>query len=151
MKLRKKYIPLGVLGNAIQYGIPLTYVIWQYDIFKFEEAQKSLTGWGFIVVAIIYFIFQNKIKDFIADYDNKLGQVAKKGKWGFIFLILAGFLAFSRLWIDGAFYFLLTLGASNMIALPFYARFYSKKEEYKELKLLILKSKREAQIKGISV
>ena len=27
----------------------------------------------------------------------------------------------------------------------------AKKEEYKELKLLILKSKREAQIKGISV
>jgi hypothetical protein len=150
MKLKRRYRWWGLLGNIIQYGIPLSYIIWQYDIFQFEEAGNSITGWGFIVVAIIYFIFQNKIKDLIADYDNRLGQVAKKAKWGFIFIILGGLLAVSRLWIDGAMYFMLTLGLSNILALPFYGRFYSKKEEYKELRDLIKKQKQQDKIKGIT-
>ncbi len=150
MKLKRRYIWWGLLGNLIQYGIPLSYIVWRYDIFKFEDAGKSITGWGLVVIAIIYFIFQSKIKDFIADYDNKLGQVAKKGKWGFIFLTIAGFLALANLWIDGMLYFMLTLGASNIVSLMAYAPYYIKKQEHKELKTMIKQKKREDKIKSIT-
>ena len=150
MKLKRRYIWWGLLGNLIQYGVPLSYIVWRYDIFKFEDAGKSVTGWGMVVIAIIYFIFQNKIKEFISDYDNKLGQVSKKGKWGFIFLTIAGFLALANLWIDGMLYFMLTLGGSNILSLIAYAPYYAKKAEYKELKSMIIQRKREEKIKSIA-
>lgn len=151
MKLKKKYIVWGVLGNLIQYGVPLSYIIWQYDIFRFEEAGRSLTGWAFVVIAIVFFLLKDKIKNMVKDYNEHLGEVAQKAKWGFIFLALGLFLALANLWINGALYFMFTLGISNVISLIFYAPYYSKKQDYIDLKALIKEEKQRAKIKGVTV
>lgn len=151
MKLKRNYIIWGVIGNIIQYGVPLSYIIWQYDIFQFEEAQKSLTGWGFVIIAILFFFFKDKIMNMIKDYNNHLGEVAQKAKWGFIFLGLGIFLALANLWIKGALYFMLTLGISNLISLIFYAPYYNNKTEYQELKSLIKSERQKAKIKSVTI
>lgn len=151
MKLKRNYIFWGILGNLIQYGIPLSYIIWQYEIFQFEEAQKSLTGWGFVIIGIIFFFFKDKIMNMVRDYNNHLGEVSKKAKWGFLFLGLGIFLALASLWITGAKYFMLTLGISNLISLIFYTPYYSRKTEYQELKKLIKEERQKAKIKGVTI
>lgn len=151
MRLKKNYRFFGLLANLIQYGIPLSYIVYRYDIFENEEAKKSITGWGLIIFAIIYFIFQNKIKESIRSYDQRLGLVAKKGKWGMFFSMVALFLGFASLWIDGMIYFMATLGLSNLFSLPFWNIYYKRKTEYDELKQLIIQKQREQKIKGVTI
>jgi hypothetical protein len=151
MKLKRNYILWGIMGNLIQYGTPLSYIVWQYDIFKFEEEGRSLTGWAFVSIAIIFFMFKDKITTAIKTYDTHLGQVAQKAKWGFIFVALGGFLALAELWIDGALHFMFTLGISNLVSLIFYTPYFNKKKEYVELKGLIKTRLQEQKIKGVII
>lgn len=151
MRLKRNFIFAGIISNILQYGIPLSYIFYRYDIIKNEDAGKSITGWGLIGVAIIYFIFQNKIKEGLQSYDKRLGMVAQKGKWGMIFLVLTLFLAFASLWVNGMIWFLGTLAVSNLISLPVWGIYYRRKTEYDELKKLIIQKQREQKIKGVTI
>ncbi len=150
-KLKKNYIGYGIFGNVAQYGLPISYIVWQYEIFKFEEATKSLTGWGFVTIAIAYFLLKDKIKNFVTQYNDNLGQVAQKGKWGIGFLTFGAFLALASLWITGAMWFLLVLGGSNLLSLPIYSLYFTKKKDYTETKTMILNKRKEEKIKGLTI
>lgn len=133
-KLSKKYVWFGVGGTVVQYGLPLSYIIYRYDIFKSDNAMYQLTGWGIIAVGIIGFLLRNKIKAFVDDYNTHLGGTAQRGKWGLGFLTLGGLLALSSLWINGMLWFMLVAGGSNLLSLLFYAPYDKKHAEYKIMK-----------------
>lgn len=151
MKLSKKYIWWGVLGNVVQYGIPLSYIVYRYEIFKFEEAQKSLTGYGMIGATILFFAFRNKVKMIIEDYNKHLGMTAQKGKWGIGFLTMFGVLALASLWIQGMMWFTFTVGVSNLASLLAYKPYYDGKKNYQEDLEFVKKDKREKRLKSVSV
>lgn len=148
-KLKKDYVWWAIVGMLVQYGIPLTYIIWAYDIFKFND--RSLSGWGIMAVAIVLILLKNKIQDFVVDYNKHLSETAKRGKWGFIFLIIALFLMLSQYWVQSMLIFFVVLGFSNLGSLFLYAPYDRKKREYIELKELIHKKEQEEKIKGITV
>lgn len=150
-KLSKKYIWWGSLGTLIQYGVPLSYIVYRYDIFKFEEAQNSLTGWGIIGIGVIFFMFRNKLKMMVEDYNKHLGMTGQKGKWGIAFFTMFGILALSTLWINGMMWFMFTLGVSNLASLPAYSKFYIGKKEYQDDVEFIKVKKREDKLKGLTV
>ena len=150
-KLSKKYRWLWFGGATIQYGIPLSYIIYQYDIFRFEEAQTSLTGWGIIALAIPFFAFRNKIKTIIHDYNTNLGVTAQRGKWGLFFITMFGVFALASLWLHGMMWFMFTLGVSNLGSLLFYSPYDTKHQEYKELSTLLKTKAQEEKIKGVSI
>lgn len=150
-KLKKNYVWWAVVATLVQYGLPITYIIWAYDIFEFEESGNSLTGWGIIIIAIIITLLKNKIQDFIVDYNSHLSATAKRGKWGFVFLIVGLFLMLAQYWLQNTLIFFLVLGFSNLISLIFYAPYDKQKTEYIELKEAILEKQREEKIKGITI
>ena len=135
-KLSKKYMWFGVGGTLIQYGLPLSYIIYRYDIFKSDNAMYQLTGWGIIAVGIVGFLLRNKVKAFVDDYNTHLGNTAQRGKWGVGFLTLGGLLALSSLWINGMLWFMLVAGGSNILSLAFYGPYDKKHNEYKQMKAL---------------
>ena len=132
MKLKKDYIFYGILGNLIQYGLPISYITWRYEIFKFEEV--SVTGWGAIGVMIGIFFLKDKIKNLIQSYNDDLGNVAKKGKWGIVFGVVAGILYASQFFIEGMLWLFIVLGGSNLLSLIPYSAFYNKKDMYLAVK-----------------
>lgn len=149
MKLKKDYIYYGILGNLLQYGIPISYISWRYEIFKFEET--SLTGWGAIVVIISSFLLRNKIKDFVTNYNDNLGNVAKKGKWGIFFGSVALLLYVSQFFIEGMIWLFIILGGSNLLALIPYSFYYNKKDDYLAVKEEIKKDRIMNKAKGVSI
>lgn len=148
-RLKREYIWWAVVGMLVQYGVPMAYIIWAYDIFKFEE--RSLSGWGIILIAIALVLLKNKIQDFVVDYNSHLNETAKRGKWGFIFIIIALFLMLSQYWIQSMLIFFLVLGFSNFASLLLYTPYDRKKKDYIELKELIYKKTQEEKIKGITI
>lgn len=149
MKLKKNYIYFGLFGNLIQYGLPISYIVWRYEIFKFE--QTSITGWGALIVIITSFLLRNKIKDFVQSYNDNLGNVAKKGKWGIFFGTVALLLYTSQFFIEGMTWLFVILGGSNLLALIPYSFYYNKKEEYLEVKEEIRKERIMNKAKGVEV
>ena len=148
-KIKKDYVWWAVLGMLIQYGIPVSYIIWTYDVFKFEE--RSLTGWGIILIAIVLILVRNKVQDFVVDYNKHLSITAKRGKWGFTFLIVALFLMLSQYWIETILIFFLVLAASNLLSLVAYAPYDRKKKDYIELKEMLEEKRKQEKMKGLSV
>ena len=151
MKLKRNYVWWGVLGNVIQYGIPLSYIVYRYEIFQFKEAQTSLTGWGMIGAMVAFFMFRNKIKMFVEDYNKHLGMTAQKGKWGIFFLTMFGVLALASLWIHGMMWFAFAVGVSNLISLLAYKPYFDGKKNYLEDKDFLKKEQREQRLKSVSI
>lgn len=149
MKLKKNYVYFGLLGNLIQYGTPISYIIWRYEIFKFE--QTSITGWGALVVIISGFLLRNKIRDFVHNYNDNLGNVAKKGKWGIFFGTIAGLLFVSQFYIQGMIWLFIVLGGANLLSLIPYSAYYNKKEDYLAVKEEIKKERIMNKAKGVEI
>lgn len=150
-KMKRSYIWWAVAATLVQYGIPLTYIIWTYDIFQFEEQGSSLTGWGIISVAIFVILLRNKIKDFVVDYNEHLSMTAKRSKWGLIFLLTGLFLMLAQYWLQSTLIFFLVLGFSNLVSLGFYFPYDKKKKEYLEMQELIKEKLREQKMKEVTI
>ena len=151
LRMRKKYAWWGVAGTLVQYGIPLSYIIWAYDIFQFEEGGRSLTGWGIVSVGIVVALFKNKVQEFVLDYNKHLSATAQRGKWGFTFLFVALFLGLAQYWLQNTLIFFLVLGGSNLLSLTLYSPYDRKKTEYLQLKEILLEKQREEKVKGLSI
>jgi hypothetical protein len=137
MKLKKDYILPEAFANLLQYGLPLAYVLSVYNVFGNEETVRQITGGTILFVGIVWFFFRSRIKKFVNDYNTHLGEVAQKAKWGIIFSGLVIVLALAQFWIQGAMMFFATLGASNLVSLPFYTIARNRETKYKELKKYI--------------
>jgi hypothetical protein len=133
-KLSRSYVWYGIGATLVQYGIPLSYVIYRYDIFRTQDNPYQLTGWGIIAIAIIGLLFRNKIKTFIQDYNTHLSKTAQRGKWGVTFLSVAGILALASLWIDGALWFFVVTGSSNLVSLSLYKPYDVRHKDYLDMK-----------------
>jgi hypothetical protein len=151
LKMPRSYAWWGVGGTVVQYGIPLSYIVWQYDIFQFEEGGRSITGWGIVFAAILVSLFKNKVQEFVIDYNKHLNTTAQRGKWGFSFLFVALFLGLAQYWLQNTLIFFLVLGGSNLLSLALYSPYDKKKTEYIEMKDLLLEKQREEKIKGMSL
>lgn len=150
-KLKRNYGWWAFSAMLVQYGIPLSYIVYAYDIFEFEQAGQSITGWGIVSIAIVLTLMKNKIQDFVVDYNKHLNKTAQRGKWGFIFLIIGLFLMLAQYWLQSTLIFFLVLGGSNLLSLALYAPYDKNKTEYLELKDIIIQKAREEKIKGLSV
>jgi len=122
----------GLLGTAIQVGIPLWYVAYTYNIFTFENARYALTGWGMIFFAIGAFALRGKIKGWAESY-NTLGATASRAKWGHIFLTIFIVLAISSFFINAFLWFFGILTASNYLSLFAYAPYDVEVQKQREL------------------
>jgi hypothetical protein len=148
-KPKKHYVWWSVLGTLIQYGIPLSYIIWTYDIFLFKG--NSLTGWGMIVIGIVLVLIKNKVVDLVVDYNKHLNETAKRGKWGFIFLAISLFLMLSQYWITSILIFFIILGVSNFVSLLVYAPYDKQKKNFIEMQDLIERKRLDSKLKGLSI
>ncbi len=130
--LDNKVKAFGVLGFAIQVGIPLWYVAWKYNIFTFENARYAITGWGMIFFAMIAFFMRGKIKMWVDNY-NTLGVTASRAKWGHVFLTVFIILAISSFFINAFLWFFGILTFSNYMSLIAYAPYDVQVQKQKEL------------------
>ncbi|NCU32928.1 MAG: LytR family transcriptional regulator [Candidatus Moranbacteria bacterium] len=145
MKIKKNYIFPEVMATLVQYGIPLGYTLWAYDVFGGSHVVKQVTGGTILFFGIIYFALRNRIKKFVDDYNQNLGDVAKKAKWGIAFAFITLFLSLAQFWIEGALVFIGTLAVSNFLSLPLYAISRNRETKYKELKAYIKNKQLEEQ------
>jgi len=150
-RLKKNYRLANVSAQAVQYGIPLTYIFYEYQVFGSQNAYKISMGWLIILLGMGYFIFKKNIKQFITDYNTQLGSVAQIGKWSAVFLGGALILALASLWITGAIYFLLVVGGSNLASLPLYTIYYGRKNEYDRYAKAITEREEKLNIEGVSL
>jgi hypothetical protein len=151
MKLKKNYLFPEIFANLTQYGIPLAYTVWAYDVFGGSHVVRQITGGTIIFGSIVYFALRSRIKKFIDDYNKNLGAVAQKAKWGIVFLGITLFLALAQFWIQGALYFMATLGVSNVLSLPLYTISRNREVKYKELKTYIKNKELDKQYKSLTV
>lgn len=128
--LKKNYIAVGIVADVIRYGVPITYIAFMFDLFKFNDPKFSLTGWAFVVIIVGVFFFKGKFKEMLEDWDNNLGNLSSHIKvstgWFVVFVIMFGIMVATRtaLWL--AFIF----GVSNTISIYPYSIKYKRKAEY---------------------
>jgi hypothetical protein len=137
MKLKKNYVLPEIFANLIQYGIPLGYTVWAYDVFGGNEVVKQITGGTIVFATILWFFIKDKIKKFVNDYNTNLGEVAQKGKFGITFASITVVLMLAQFWIQGAIWFFGVVAVSNLASLPIYSISRSREIKYKELKTYI--------------
>jgi len=147
-QLKKNYMWWAALGVILQYGIPMSYIVWAYDILEFKG--QSITGWGIILIGIVVILIKNKVQDFFIDYNKHLSDTAKRGQWGLIFLTVALFLLLSKAFIESLLIFFLVLAGSNLLSLLAYAPYDKKKKDYIETKELLERKRLDEKLKGLS-
>lgn len=150
-RLRKSFKWYARLAELIQYGIPIAYIIFEYDIFQTRTVNKYVTGGIFLVVIVMYFFFRSKIKTMITDYNKYLTEVGQKAKWGLVFTTITLLLILSSLWIRGTIIFFGVIAFANFLSLPFWVLFYSREKQYTRLKEMLLKQRDEDKIKGMTL
>lgn len=135
VKLDKKYKVLNLLGYGVEWGIPLAYLGWQFDLFTFNRAPFAVTGWGFVAIFIVFQALKQRITDFIKDYDKNLGLTAKRAKKGFLFTTIVGVLLISQIFISGFLWLFGVLAVSNFVSLipyHFYDEQFAMKKRIEE-------------------
>jgi len=136
-KLAKTYVKYGVLGDAIKYGIPIGYITYAFNLFKFNDDRVSLTGWAFLIIIIGITFFRQKIKDIVEEWDNGLGNMSSHIKsttaWVVVFGIFWGVIVAASLVLWLTFVF----AASNALSIYPYSIYYKKKDEYNEVMKIV--------------
>jgi len=150
-RLKKSFKWYARLAELLQYGIPIAYIIFEYDIFQTRVVNKYVTGGAFLVVIIFYFFFRSKIKTMITDYNKYLTEVGQKAKWGLVFLTLTIILLLASLWIRGTIIFFGVITIANFISLPFWVLFYSRGKKYARLKEKLLNEKDKKEIESMTL
>lgn len=80
-KLKKNFRLLGASATTLQYGTPISFIAFQYNIFTFKDPLVAITGWGFISLIILFFGFRKKIKLWAEEVDKTFGGVSSSIKW----------------------------------------------------------------------
>lgn len=79
----------NVLGTGVQWLPPLTYLAIKFDLFTFQNSGYAITGWGTVVLVILFLAFRSKIKDALTEYSDTFGNTWNRAKSGNISLGIA--------------------------------------------------------------
>lgn len=72
---------MGVIAKVLEFGIPLSYVAYQYGLFQYKNAGYTWTGGTIFASIIIYAFAQNSIKEWINKNKDELSDTYKRSKW----------------------------------------------------------------------
>ena len=79
----------NILGTSIQWLPPLTYLAIKFDLFTFQNQGYAITGWGVVLISILFLAFRSKIKDAYTEYSDTFGPTWERVKAGNIALGIA--------------------------------------------------------------
>lgn len=128
----------GLSAKLIQFGIPLSFIIYKYGLFSYKNAGYSATGGTFAVGIILYAFLQNTIKENVRKLSDESTETMKRAKWVFAWSFLALFVwvgsifltALLQLFLSGA----VGVGASLFFWKPYDVAVEQKRAVEKELK-----------------
>ena len=139
-KVRIKGVPklLGMTGVLVQLGFPFAYLSVRYDLFTFEEAGYTLTGWGIVAVAIAMFAFGDKIKDAMKEAEANFGMTYQRSKLAITMFLLSLLVILTNFFVEAFVLLFAIIAGSTLISLPLYRKYDEvlmlKKEVQEELK-----------------
>ena len=79
----------NVLGTSIQWLPPLTYLAVKFDLFTFQNQGYAISGWGIVLIIVLFLAFRSKIKEALVEYENTFGTTWSRVKAGSISLTIA--------------------------------------------------------------
>lgn len=128
----------GLTAKLIQFGIPLSFIIYKYGLFSYKNAGYSATGGTFAVGIILYAFLQNTIKENVKKLSDESTETMKRAKWVFAWSFLALFVwvgsifltALLQLFLSGA----VGVGASLFFWKPYDVAIEQKRAVEKDLK-----------------
>jgi hypothetical protein len=120
VKMRGTPKVMGLLGGALQIGIPFGYLAYKYDLFTFKQAGYAITGWGVVVLVSVLIIFRNKIKDTLKEADSALSETYRRSKLGVVMILLSLIVVLTNYFVEAFVVLFLIVSASTFVSLPLY-------------------------------
>jgi hypothetical protein len=82
----------NILGTSIQWLPPLAYLAIKFDLFTFQNEGYAITGWGAVLMVVLFLAFRSKIKESLKEYEETFGTNWQRVKAGNISLGIASVL-----------------------------------------------------------
>ena len=118
--LENKTKAFGAFGLLLEFGIPFVYLANTFELFRFEEAGYSFTGWGIVAVATALFMLRGKIKDVMTAYGKELSATAQRLRKTFVYVTLALIVTITSIFFQGFIYLFVSLAlGSGLSYFPF--------------------------------
>lgn len=132
---KNSYRYWGLLENIITAIVPITYIFFNYELYK--KGNGKVTYWTWIIIVIILSFLKKFITNFILDLRKNQSEFAKRGTRIVVLIFTALILMFSYIWVKDMIMLLFVYSGGLLLSMyPYYH--YTKNKAYYE------------QVKGIS-